>query len=380
MPSKPDVFLSCAEASGDMHAAGLAKALIAKRHDLTIEAVGGPRLEAAGVPLVHDTVTRARFGVTSFLRAGEVWSMLRTLRRLWQASPPGLVVACDSWTMNKHVLALAREVGSETMYYVSPQVWASRPGRVEKLRQLATRVACILPFEEAWLRERGVDATYVGHPLFDDQPAVASRETSPSVDGPVRLALNFGSRLNTVKANLPGLVAAADQLRKSHDIAAVTTPTVAATHDLVTSLIPSWIEARRDAFDDVLGEADLCLTTSGTATLHTAAHGVPMVIVYRGSQFLWEIIGKRIVQTRTFGLVNLLHPSFANGTRVVDEHIPWSGDPAPIVASAERLMDDRDAFETVRRRLAEVVDPLRDGHAGQKAAAIALELLNRELA
>ncbi len=375
MSGRPDVFLSAAEASGDMHAAGLVRALHRCRPDLSFEAVGGDRLRQAGALLRQDTVAKARFGLTSFLRAKEVWSMLRLLDRLWRQSPPRLVVACDSWTMNKHVLALAKKHGSQTMYYVSPQVWASRPGRVTRLAELAQKVACILPFEEAWLRERGVDATYVGHPLFDDMPPVRPRETASFPETSLRLGLNFGSRINTVRANLPGLVAAASDLRERFQGTTVVTPTVAATDELVRSLVPNWVDVACDGFDEVISTCDLVLTTSGTATLHTAAHDVPMVVVYRGSRLLWETVGKRIVQARTFALVNLLHPEFASGTRVVDEHIPWSGDPRPVVESAMQLLSGAESLEKARSLLRQVVDPLRAGHAGDAAAQMAIGLL-----
>jgi lipid-A-disaccharide synthase len=351
-----------------MHAAGLTRALLEGCPHLTIAAVGGDHLRDAGAEIVYETVAKARFGLSSFLRAGEVWSMLRDLRRRWRVSPPRLVVACDSWTMNKHVLKLAREFGCRTMYYVSPQVWASREGRIERLKQLADEVACILPFEEAWLRERGVRATFVGHPLFDDLPPPAPT----SSDNVLRIALNFGSRGNTVAKNMPGLLAAADQLRQQHAEASFITPVTSATRSFVQQHAPPWLELGDD-FDAVVSQATFALTVSGTATLHTAAHNVPMVVVYRGNRLLWETLGKRIVKTRTFSLVNLLHPQ---RRRVVEEIIPWSGEPRPVVAAARKLLDDPGAMERQRRELAAVVDPLRNAAAGKAAAAMALRLLN----
>ena len=356
-----------------MHAGGLASNLLRLRPDLRVNGVGGARLRESGAELIQDTVSKARFGLTSFVRAGEVWSMLKALRRRWESvGPPKLVVACDSWTMNKHVLALAKDFGSRGMYYVSPQVWASREGRVKRLAELTDAVACILPFEEAWLRERGVNATFVGHPLFDHLPDPIAPPTPRYPDRPPRIALNAGSRVNTAKANLRGLAAAARELSSLYPGATFVSPAVPVTAPLVQGALGSLAEVVVDRFDETVAGCDLALTVSGTATLQTAAHGVPMVVVYHGSRLLWETIGKRIVKTRTFALVNLLHP---RREHVADEIIPWNGDPAPVVASARRLLDDPEALRRQRRQLEEVVTPLRRRGAGESAAKIALSLI-----
>ena len=363
-----DVFVSCAETSGDMHAGGLVRNLLRLRPQLRVEAVGGGRLRAAGATVLHDSVARATFGLRAFGRAGEVWRMLRALRRRWRRDgPPRVVVACDSWTMNKHVLALARGFGCRTMYYVSPQVWASRPGRARRMAALTDAVACILPFEEAWLRERGVNATFVGHPLFDDLPATPPKSEH---DGPPRVAVNFGSRLGTARANLPGMLAVVGAMRRAVPGVTFATPVVPATAALVRGHAGG-IEIRDD-FDAAVAGCDLALTVSGTSTLHTAAHGVPMVVVYRANRPLWETLGRRIITTRTFALVNLLHP---RREHVVPEFVPWFGDPRPVADAAISLLTDPAARADQRARLAEVVDPLRGGGAGERAARMALALM-----
>ena len=359
-----------------MHAGGLAKALLRRRPDLRIEAVGGQHLKDAGANVLHDTVTRATFGLKAFGRAFEVMALLRQLRRRWREhGPPRLVVCCDSWTMNKHVLKLARTFGCRTMYYVSPQVWASREGRVRRMATLIDKLACILPFEEAWLRERGVDATFVGHPLFDELP-----DTPPTFDEaehfpnrPPRIALNFGSRLGTAKANLPPMLEVRRLISDAFAHAKFVTPTVPATDAYVREQAGDMFHVEQNGFDDVMADADLAITVSGTATLHTAAHGVPMLIVFRGPRLLWHLVGRHIVKTRTYGLVNLLHPERKH---VAPEFIPWFGDPRPIATKALELLENPDLLAKQRRELARVVDPLRQKGAGDNAAVIALELLD----
>ena len=239
MPDRAaDVFVSCAEHSGDAHAGGLVRSLLEQRPGLQIEAVGGHGVEAAGATLLQDTVTKAAFGLRAFGRAFEVAAMLRRLRRRWEADgPPGLVVCCDSWTLNKHVLGLARRFGCRTFYYVSPQVWASREGRVRRMATLIDRLACILPFEEQWLRDRGVNATFVGHPLFDELPD-GPPEFDPAAhfpNRPPRVAVNFGSRLGVARQNLPPLMEVVGLIRDRHPAATFVTPVVPATADYVRS-------------------------------------------------------------------------------------------------------------------------------------------------
>lgn len=359
-----------------MHASGLVRALSRQRPGLKIEAIGGSHLREAGANVLHDTVSRATFGLKSYGRVFEMAAMFRRLRHRWKANgPPKLVVCCDSWTLNKHILALAKKFGCRTMYYVSPQVWASREGRVNRMVELIDKVACILPFEEAWLRERGVNATFVGHPLFDelpDEPTVFN-EAEHFPNRPPRIAMNFGSRRGTAKANLGPLIEVAKRIRAAHPRAKFVTPTVDATHDIVREAAADMIEVVHNDFDDAVRGCDLAVTVSGTATLHTAAHGVPMIIVYRGSRIIWHALARHIIATRTYGLVNLLHP---DRLHVVPEFIPWFGDPGPIAEAALALLNPATLVET-RRMLAEVVDPLRKKGAGDNAARMAIELLDQ---
>lgn len=365
-----DVFISSAETSGDMHAGGLMRELLKQRPDLAVEAAGGQHLRDAGANVLFDTVTKATFGLAAFGRAGEVWAMLRQLKRRWRESgPPKLVICCDSWTLHKHVLKLAKRFGCRTMYYISPQAWASREGRTIQMARLIDRLACILPFEEQWLRDRGVNATFVGHPLFDHLPDPAVRE---SRDG-LHVVVNFGSRLKTAQSHLPPLMGVLDRIRAELPDVRFSTPTVATTDAHVREAVGDRVAVELDGFDRVMATADFAVTVSGTATLHTAAHGVPMVVVYRASRFLWHALGRHIVKTRTYGLVNLLHPERRH---VVPEFIPWFGDPAPVADAALSMLRDPAALAAKRAELAAVVDPLRHRGAGANAAAIAMELLN----
>ena len=377
MSQRRRVFLTAAEVSGDRHAAGLAAALKSLRPEVTLEGVGGSAMRGAGVSLWHESVKRSRMGLGAFLRAGEIYALLRRVRRRFRDDgPPQLMVCCDSWTMNKHFLAVAKEFDVKTLYYVSPQVWASREGRVVRMRKLIDRMAVILPFEEDWLRRRGLDATFVGHPLFDELPA-----EPPVFDGqnrspnrPPVIALPAGSRRKVAADNFPKMLAVADLIRKRFPAATFVSPTVESTHETVSAWTQGrpWLTVKQDAFDELVGAADACVCVSGTATLHTAALGVPLVAVYAASRFLWETVGRRLIKTRTFALVNWLHPTRQH---VVPEFVPWFGDPRPVADQVIAWLSDPATLAAKRKELAAVVDPLRRKGASENAATIAAEML-----
>ena len=374
------VFLAAAEVSGDRHAAGLAAALRRIRPDVKLEGVGGAAMSGAGVELWHESVKKARMGLGAFLRAGEVLGVLRrTRRRFREDGPPDLMVCCDSWTMNKHFLALAKEFGVKTLYYVSPQVWASRERRVERMRTLIDKMAVILPFEEAWLRERGLDATFVGHPLFDELP-----DDPPAFDAaahwpnrPPVVALAAGSRRKVAADNFPKMLAVAGLIRERFPDATFVSPTVESTHATVAALIADrpWVTAKLDGFDELVRGCDASVCVSGTATLHTAALGVPPVVVYSASRFLWETVGRRLIKTRTFALVNWLSPTREH---VVPEFVPWFGHPQPVAATVIDWLDNPAMLAARRNGLAAVVDPLRKKGASENAAQIVAAMLPPE--
>ena len=164
------VFITVAEVSGDKHAAQLIRELRALDPSLIIEGIGGPEMAAAGACIHRNTVTKAAMGWRGILRAGEVYRILRWTRRYFDNNRPDLWIGVDSPSMNFHFARAAHGRGIPTLQYVAPQLWAWAKWRMKKLRRWVDQVACILPFEEEFFRNYGVNATFVGHPLFDELP------------------------------------------------------------------------------------------------------------------------------------------------------------------------------------------------------------------
>ena len=303
------------------------------------------------------------------------------------ADPPDLAVCVDSWTMNKHFAAAAKKRGVPVFYYVAPQAWASREGRVRRLREVVDALGCILPFEEPWFRGRGVPATFVGHPLFDAlpadrlarEPSAESRREPGRVPASPVVGLLPGSRRAVASANFPRMLAVAERVRSDFPGATFVVPTTPATEGVVRPLIAGrgWVTAGLGSFDDLLPRCDLALTVSGTATLHAAAWGVPMVAVYAGSRVLWHGAGRWMVRLRTYTQPNLLAGRTDPADRLVPEFIPWFGPVGPVAGAVAALLGDPAALAAQRAGLIEAVRPLDVPGASDRAAELALGLVRR---
>jgi lipid-A-disaccharide synthase len=392
-PERPRrVFITVAEVSGDRHAAQLIRALKQIDPDVIVEGFGGPEMAAAGAVIHRNTVTRAAMGIRGALRAFEVYRMLRWARRHFDEHRPDVWVGVDSPSMNFHFARAARERGIPTMQYVAPQLWAWAAWRMKKLRRWIDRLACILPFEEAYFRGHGVDATFVGHPLFDQLPPERGGRRRPGDRAAARppvVGLLPGSRRGEAEANFPRMLDVARQVLEAFPDASFLVPTTAATDPVVRAAIDGMaragrsriadrLQVERDVFDQVVPRCGLCLTVSGTATLHVAGLGVPMIVVYHYSPLLWNLVGRWLVRTRTYALVNVLaagSPAEADPARhAVPEFIPWYGSTAPAARLAITYLREPQRLAEQQRGLETVVRALDRPGASANAARMAMRL------
>jgi len=381
------VFITVAEVSGDRHAAQLVRSLRQLDPELMVEGLGGPEMAAAGAIIHHDTVTNAAMGWRGALRAVEVMKALRWVRQHFRTHRPDLQIGVDSPSMNFHFARVARRQGIPVMQYVAPQLWAWASWRMGKLKRWVDRVACILPFEREYFRRHGVDATFVGHPLFDELPIDRTNGRSERFPSrPPVIGLLPGSRKSEAEHNFPHLLEVAARIRQEFPDASFLVPTTAATHRIVeessrraarTGLA---VEIEQDGFDQIIPRCDLCLTVSGTATLHVAGFGVPMIVVYRINPLIWNAGARWIVRTRTFALVNLLAGGAGNGSptgRLVPEFVPWYGSNEPVARLAIDYLRHPEKLIEQRNRLRELVRALDHPGASMNAARLALEMIDR---
>ena len=295
------------EASGDMHAAGVAEALARLRPDLTLVGVGGARMLAAGVKLVVRTDRLAVMGFVEVLRhIPRHWALLRTLTQRMQQGGVAALVVIDYPGFNMRLAAAARAAGVPVLYYVTPQVWAWHASRLGKLARIVTKAAVILPFEEELLRASGIDATFVGHPLLDRARGLPARGEARAAlgidgDGPV-LALFPGSRAQEIERHLDDFVATARAVeRRVPGVRVVVS--VAPTIDLDPARCP--YPAVKSASFTVLRAADAAFCKSGTTTLEAAVAGCPLAVAYRTNALTYAI-ARRLVTIPHIALVNVV--------------------------------------------------------------------------
>ncbi|MBA2602415.1 MAG: lipid-A-disaccharide synthase [Acidobacteria bacterium] len=373
-------MISCGEPSGDLYAAALASELRLQEPGVTITGFGGDRLRRAGASLTADF---SGLSVTGLVEAARVlprtYGIYRRLVARAREERPDVFVAIDFPDFNFRLAGALRKLGIPVVYYISPQLWAWRPGRMKTMRIIADKVLVIFPFEEALYSEAGVPVEWVGHPLLDMIPPPRPR-TDVLCDlglraGSPLVALLPGSRRNEVSAILPGLLDAARIIRAQIPAAQFVVPR--APHlpdDLFTGLAaltgpPAVLVDGRA--DDVLSVADLALVASGTATVQAALHECPMVVVYRLSPLTYRL-GRPFVRVSTFAMANLVA-----GRQVVPELIQDDFTPPRLAAEALKMLEDPGVAAQVRRDLGEVRARLGEPGASRRAARAVLESARR---
>ncbi|MBI1872724.1 MAG: lipid-A-disaccharide synthase [Acidobacteria bacterium] len=373
------ILLSCGEPSGDLYAAALLDEL--GRLDPTTRAwgFGGERLERAGCELAGHyeglTVTGLSEALRVLPRSLEVY---RTLVARADRARPDLLVAIDFPDFNFRLARAMKRRGVPVVYYVSPQVWAWRRGRLKTMKAVADRVLVIFPFEETLYREAGIPVEFVGHPLLDLARAAEPRDRflaslGLAASAPT-IALLPGSRPNEVRRILPDLIRAVPLIRchvPSAQVVIARAPSLAGELFEGAASGVSGLAVVEGRTDDVLAASDLVLTASGTATVQSAIHGVPMVVVYRLSSLTFRI-GKPFVHVTTYAMVNLVA-----GRRVVAELIQRDFTPEAVAAEAVGLLTDRGRADRMRAELHAVREKLGTAGASARAAEAVLRVIRR---
>ncbi|MEO8575544.1 MAG: lipid-A-disaccharide synthase [Gemmatimonadales bacterium] len=367
----PEVVFVAGEASGDLHAAGVAEELRRLRPDLTLTGFGGPLMEKAGVSLFG----RYETGVMGFLEIirhiPRHWELLQTVRNRFEEHDVKLLVVIDYPGFNMKAAAAAADAGIPVLYYVTPQVWAWGEGRLPKLAKIVTKAAVILPFEEALLRSHGIDATFVGHPLLDRAGNLPSKQEarsalSLSVGAPV-LALFPGSRQQEIDRHIDDFVATAREVEKSVPRLQVVV-SVAPTITLDPERCP--YKLVQSASFTVLRAADAALCKSGTTTLEAAIADCPLAVAYRTSEISY-FLARLMVTIPHIGLVNVVA-----GREVAREFVQDDLIPARVAVQMQRLLDPADSERArVLEGLAEVRGKLGEPGAARRVAGMASGLV-----
>lgn len=384
------IFFSVGEPSGDLHGANLIGEL-RRRMPAEFTGLGGPKMQAAGCELLRDMSELAVMGLFPVLaKLPQFFRLLSQVERAWDQARPDAVVLIDYPGFNWHVAKKAKRRGIPVFYYGLPQLWAWAPWRVKKVQRYVDHALCKLPFEEAWFRDRGCRATYVGHPYFDELRAQrADAEFLRTCrEQPGRLVTILpGSRTQEVKSNLPMLLAAAARVRREVRgvrlaIASYNERQAAAARRLVAAG-PAPAEVHVGRTPELIAAAECCLATSGSVSLELLYHARPSVVVYRVPWWTYAVVSQ-LVKVRYITLVNLLasrQPLLAvAGTGAEEPLMPeyptWRDRSAEIASHAIRWLTD----ELDRQRLIQRLCALRDQVASGGASAAAADYIVGALA
>ncbi|NNN06509.1 MAG: lipid-A-disaccharide synthase [Elusimicrobia bacterium] len=362
--TSPFFLVVAGDPSGDLHAAGLIRALKRRDPSARVAAVGGRLCRAAADEFIEDLASR---GVTGFLEpALKIPFLLRLRARLKDfiaQRRPTALVCVDYYGFNRRVLPLAKAAGVPAYYFISPQVWASRPGRVSVLKRFVRRMLVIFPFEETLYRDAGVPVEFVGHPLLDLIPAPSETK---SLGTPPLIGLLPGSRASELRRHLPVFYAAFEALKKSHPDAKGLLFAAGHQRDAIYGCLPHGVELVREADYARRRTLDAALCSSGTATLENALLGVPMVVVYKLSWPTYAI-ARALIRVPYIAMANLLA-----GRAVVPELIQRDATPARAAGELARFLNDAGYREKTRADLLAVRRSLGEPGAADRAACFLL--------
>ena len=370
------LLIVAGEASGDAHGAELIHALKQRRpQGLRIIGVGGPRMAAAGQEQLFDMTAHAVIGLTEVVKHFfKFRGFLRQIAALARRERPDAVVLIDSSGFNLRLSPrLRRDLpGARIIYYISPQVWASRPARVRTIAKTIDLVLAILPFEKEWYANQSqeVNVQWVGHPVLD-----RIQKVEKAVPNPNWIALLPGSRRTEIAAHLPDLWAAArvmGQQRKNMKFILLSPNEEMQKFalDLLALQPPAnfGFEYNIGYAVSHLSRCSLALVASGTASLECALVGIPQIVVYRVHPLTY-FVGRRLVTVNHLSLINVMA-----GEEIVPEFLQARFRPEAVAQTALELLDNLARRDTMRRRVAQVVATLGGPGASQRAAeAILLE-------
>jgi lipid-A-disaccharide synthase len=334
---------------------------------------------AAGCERIFDMTRHSAMLLGAVRAVGRGIAMLQAADQHLRRYPFDAAVLIDSPTLHLPLAAKAQSAGVPVLYYIVPQMWAWGAYRIHKLRNRVERAAVILPFEEKYFRDQGVDATFVGHPLIEHieaTPIDDSKVAQIRSRGVPVIALLPGSRKHVVQQIFP------DQLEVARSIHAAIPDAhfgVSVANAQVEPIIRQAIDASKapavpypGQHGELIQAADLALVASGTSTLEVAFHERPMIVMYNSSRFFYHLIGRWMISARHLSLPNILADR-----EIVPEFMPYYRSTEPIADRAIELLGSEDARTRMVDDLRKVVAPLHDGNASKRTAELLLEMIDK---
>ena len=372
------VMIVAGEASGDQHGAKLVAEMRRSNPAIFFCGIGGKAMASAGVRILVDTAGLTVVGITEVIaKLPVVYRSLAVAKKLLQSLKPDLLILIDFPDFNLRVAATARKLGIPVLYYISPQIWAWRRGRVKKIGKLVSHMAVILPFEADFYSAHGIPVSFVGHPLLD-RIAGDEEEGDTTEDSAAHTLIGLlpGSREVEIKRLLPVMLDAAEKMHKQDPrlkFAVSVAPTV--ERKMLEAMIKGRggngsISLSEIPVERLFGMCRLVVAASGTVTLQAAIAGTPMVIIYKVSQISYWL-GRALIRVDHIGMINLIA-----GRRLVPELIQDQATAAKISDQVFGLLSDEKRFAQLKKDLLKAGQLLGGAGASRRVAQIALDLMS----
>lgn len=375
----PRIMLSAGEASGDQHASSLFLELRKLVPGVSAMGMGGSMMREAGVEVRYDSTNIAVIGTVEVIKHyREIRQALRLMENLVREERPDLLICVDYKEFNFRLARAAKAAGVKVLFYVSPQVWAWRPGRAKQYGEVVDHMAVIFPFEVPFYEAHHIPVTYVGHPLAGKvvpsvPKASALEEFGLTGEGPI-IGLLPGSRANEIRRLLPTILGAVQKLAARFPNARfVLNQASSVTDEMLAGELarcPVRIQTVRGRNYDVLQCCDAVVTVSGTATLEVALAGVPMAIVYKVAPLTYWL-GRWLIHIEFIGLPNILA-----GRSIVREFIQQEASSANIAAEIGKILENTGYSQQMKRDLHEVKERLGAAGGSARLARLAADLLS----
>ncbi len=374
--ASPHIMIVTGEASGDLHGSHLVRALKKQLPDSEICGVGGSHLKNEGISLLSSSDELAVVGVSEVLKKLKtIFGVYKRLSRYLREQRPDVLILVDYPEFNLRLARVAHKLRIPIGYYISPQVWAWRSGRVELIRRLVTKMIVIFPFEREFYKKYDVDVEWVGHPLVESVVSSLTREEfcqQHSLD-PVKPIVGIlpGSRESEVERLLPVMLDAAQTLHQQEAHIQFVLPIASSLEQsaLFDNTLPPYVHLTRQQTYETINAADLIVTASGTVTVETALLETPMIITYIVSPLTYWL-GRMFINVPFIGMVNLIA-----GKQVAAELIQDMVTADTIGHKVLRLLHDPEKLERIRQELQTVRKKLGEPGAPERAAAVIMNIL-----
>ena len=373
------ILIAAGEASGDLHASYLVKAMLTLESSLQFYGMGGEKLREVGVRIIFDISRLSVMGITEVIHhLGHLYRVFKWLEKSLKNDRPDLIILIDYPDFNLRLAKAAKRYNVPVLYYISPQVWAWRTRRIKKIGKLVDKMIVVFPFEFSLYEREGIEVSFLGHPLLDIVKVNKSKEENIKRfgldDQKVTIGLLPGSRLSEVKRILPPMIGAAQQLSKRFKNLQFILPIAPGLkkEEIVklTKNATVAITVVDDSIYEVIDVSYLVVVASGTATLETALLSTPMVILYKMSPLTY-LVGRKLVKVKYIGMANIIA-----GRKVVPELIQDEASAERITYEVTRMLEDTSYHQGICEELSCIKRKLGEPGASNRAAKIALEMLH----